>query len=124
MAQADEVALLILGAGWTSKILIPLTEREGIRHTATTRNGRAGTIAFDFDREVEEEEEEEEEKEEKEETVMLKLEPYMRLPRVSTVLVAFPLKGSGSARRLTEMYHRAHQVRHHQQKQQQQQQQQ
>ena len=84
------VDLLILGAGWTSTFLIPLLEREGISYAATTRDGRDSTIPFTFDPESEDH------------------APYAALPRATTVLITFPLRGEGQSRRLTSLYNDTH----------------
>ncbi|KAI1346296.1 hypothetical protein F5Y01DRAFT_298134 [Xylaria sp. FL0043] len=84
------VSLLILGAGWTSNFLIPLLKREGIKHAATTTNGRNGTIPFKFDPESDDN------------------APFEVLPSAKTVLITFPLVGQGQASRLVEAYKATH----------------
>ncbi|KAI0475370.1 hypothetical protein GGR56DRAFT_509968 [Xylariaceae sp. FL0804] len=90
MASGQRVDLLVLGAGWTSTFLLPLLAREGVRHAATTTDGRAGTIAFRFDPASDDP------------------APFRRLPAARTVLVVFPLKGAGQAARLVRLYAEAH----------------
>ncbi|KAH8175182.1 hypothetical protein LIA77_03600 [Sarocladium implicatum] len=80
------VQFLILGAGWTSQYLIPELEREEIEFAATTTDGRDGTIPFKFDPESED------------------LTPFKRLPDAKTVLITFPLKGTGKSLLLTNNY--------------------
>lgn len=43
------VQVLILGAGWTSTFLIPLLEKKNITYAKTTRDGRNGSIKWEFD---------------------------------------------------------------------------
>ncbi|KAI8628074.1 hypothetical protein F5Y19DRAFT_152124 [Xylariaceae sp. FL1651] len=89
------VSLLILGAGWTSTFLIPLLEREGIKHAATTTDGRNGTIRFKFDPGSDDPSQ------------------FEQLPLAKTVLITFPLKGEGPAARLAKMYDATHGGRPH-----------
>ncbi|CAJ2500829.1 Uu.00g036820.m01.CDS01 [Anthostomella pinea] len=85
------VSLLILGAGWTSTFLIPLLEREKIKHAATTTDGRDGTIPFKFDPGSDDPSQ------------------FDALPDAKTVLITFPLKGTGPAAQLVKMYSASHQ---------------
>lgn len=84
------VSLLILGAGWTSKFLIPLLKRDGISFAATTTNGRNGTIPFKFDPTSDD------------------TSQFEHLPSARTVLITFPLEGKGQAKRLVELYTKTH----------------
>ncbi|KAI8950527.1 hypothetical protein F4801DRAFT_343738 [Xylaria longipes] len=84
------VSLLILGAGWTSTFLIPLLKREGVKHAATTTDGRDGTIQFRFD------------------PRSTDTSPFAALPAAKTVLITFPLKGQGQASRLVQGYAETH----------------
>ncbi|KAI0399191.1 hypothetical protein F4802DRAFT_58116 [Xylaria palmicola] len=84
------VSLLILGAGWTSTFLIPLLRREGVKHAATTTNGRDGTIPFRFDPDSDD------------------AAPFTALPAAKTVMITFPLKGTGPAARLVRAYVETH----------------
>ncbi|RYP30212.1 hypothetical protein DL767_006359 [Monosporascus sp. MG133] len=93
-SQMAPVDLLILGAGWTSTFLIPLLQKEGVTYAATTTNGRNGTIPFIFDPDSRDQ------------------EPYSRLPRATTVLITFPLKGKGQSNLLTSLYNTTHSRRH------------
>ncbi|KAI1461768.1 hypothetical protein F4805DRAFT_244599 [Annulohypoxylon moriforme] len=86
------VSLLILGAGWTSKFLIPLLTREGIKHSATTTDGRDGTIRFRFDPDSSDS------------------APFKTLPSADTVLITFPLRGQGQSKHLVRMYESTHQT--------------
>ncbi|KAI1097772.1 hypothetical protein F4804DRAFT_346899 [Jackrogersella minutella] len=87
-----QVSLLILGAGWTSKFLIPLLKREGIKYAATTTDGRDGTIPFRFDPDSSDP------------------APFSALPSAETALITFPLRGRGQAKHLVRMYESTHQT--------------
>ncbi|KAI0430046.1 hypothetical protein F5Y09DRAFT_241435 [Xylaria sp. FL1042] len=89
-SRQGTVSLLILGAGWTSTFLIPLLKREGIKHAATTTNGRNGTIPFKFDPHSDD------------------TAPFAALPAAKTVLITFPLVGEGQAARLVAAYAATH----------------
>ncbi|KAI0818440.1 hypothetical protein GGR55DRAFT_77302 [Xylaria sp. FL0064] len=89
-SKQGTVSLLILGAGWTSNFLIPLLKREGIKHAATTTNGRNGTIPFKFDPHSDDN------------------TPFEVLPSAKTVLITFPLVGGGQASRLVSAYKATH----------------
>ena len=84
------VELLVLGAGWTSTFLLPLLDEREISHAATTRTGHDDTIPFDFDYASDDS------------------EPYRRLPSARTILITFPLKGTGQSKKLTNMYSQTH----------------
>ena len=86
----DTVDLLILGAGWTSTFLIPLLQRSGISHAATTTTGRDGTIPFLFDPESPD------------------TSPFTLLPSAKTILITFPLKGPGPPTHLVSSYASTH----------------
>ena len=68
-----QVELLILGAGWTSGFLIPLLESSEVSFAATSRDGREGTIPFNFD------------------PSSGSAEQYKSLPDAKTVLITFPV---------------------------------
>lgn len=89
--QPQEVELLVLGAGWTSTFLLPILEKQGISYAATTTDGRDGTIPFRFDPDSDD------------------TGQFKRLPAAATVLITFPLKNKGPARRLTKLYADTHQ---------------
>ena len=84
------VDLLILGAGWTSTFLIPLCAARGVTYAATTRTGRDGTIAFEFDPASDD------------------AGPYAALPRAQTVLITFPIYAPGASARLVRLYQQTH----------------
>ncbi|RPD72447.1 hypothetical protein L226DRAFT_573188 [Lentinus tigrinus ALCF2SS1-7] len=84
------VDLLILGAGWTSKFLIPLCAARGISHAATSRSGRDDTIKFEFDPASDD------------------AEPFRALPDAQTVLITFPIYRSGASARLVRLYEETH----------------
>ncbi|KAI0114158.1 hypothetical protein GGR51DRAFT_505684 [Nemania sp. FL0031] len=86
----SDVSLLILGAGWTSTFLIPLLKRKGVDFAATTTDGRNGTIPFRFDPASDD------------------TAPFAALPTAKTVLITFPLKGTGPAARLVRAYAATH----------------
>lgn len=71
--SAPRVELLILGAGWTSEFLIPLLQSSKVSFAATSRNGREGTIPFNFD------------------PSSGNVEQYKSLPDAATVLITFPV---------------------------------
>jgi len=73
LSESTGVELLILGAGWTSKFLIPLLESAAVSFAATTRNGREGTILFNFDPSSD------------------NVEQYKSLPDAATILITFPV---------------------------------
>ncbi|KAH0584800.1 hypothetical protein J132_01571 [Termitomyces sp. J132] len=84
------IDILILGAGWTSTFLIPLCSRRSITYAATTRSGRDGTIAFNFDPESED------------------AEPFKILPDARTILITFPIVQPGASARLVNLYRSTH----------------
>jgi hypothetical protein len=84
------VDLLILGAGWTSTFLIPLLKTHSITHAATTRSGSNNTIPFTFNPDSTD------------------TTPYTRLPSAKTILITFPLTGTGQSKLLTSLYRQVH----------------
>lgn len=72
-SSTTRVELLILGAGWTSEFLIPLLKSSDVPFAATSRNGREGTIPFDFDPSSKD------------------VQQYKTLPDAVTVLITFPV---------------------------------
>lgn len=84
------VDILILGAGWTSTFLIPLCEERGISQAATSRAGRDGTIAFEFD------------------PHSTNSAPFQALPHAHTVLITFPIKVAGASERLVKLFQETH----------------
>ena len=88
VAAPEPVDFLILGAGWSSQWMIPLLKHEKVSFAATTTDGRDGTIPFRFDPDS------------------IDLSPFQSLPAAKTVLVVFPLKGSGPSKLLTDHYRR------------------
>lgn len=88
--KTEPVSMLILGAGWTSTFLIPLLSRENISHAATTTTGRDGTLKFTFDPESS------------------SPEPYKTLPAAHTILITFPLTGTGASALLLRLYGATH----------------
>lgn len=90
MKQPQPVELLILGAGWTSTFLIPLLKSSNISYAATTTSGRNGTITFKFDPGSD------------------NLHPYKSLPAAKTVIITFPLTGTGQSKKIVESYQSVH----------------
>lgn len=90
----EELDLLILGAGWTATFLIPLLVQRGIAFAATTTSGRpvAGhpTIPFRFDPQWRDQ------------------NAIAGLPRARTVLITFPLTGTGPSDTLISTYRATH----------------
>ncbi|KAI1336250.1 hypothetical protein F5Y15DRAFT_427144 [Xylariaceae sp. FL0016] len=91
--EHGHVSLLILGAGWTSTFLIPRLEAEHTSYAATTTDGRDGTIPFKFDPDAPDDED---------------LAQFKALPYAKTVLIVFPLKGTGPAAKLVRQYAASH----------------
>jgi len=88
--KMSHVDILILGAGWTSTFLIPLLKSSSISYAATTTTGHDGTIPFKFD------------------PSSGSAEPYKNLPSATTVLITFPLTGSGQSKSLVGLYRSVH----------------
>lgn len=84
------VDLLILGRGWTADFLIShiQSSKSDLSHAATTRDGRDGTIPFEFDPDDESD------------------ERYAVLPDASVVLITFPLRGTEQPGRIVRGYER------------------
>ncbi|KAJ2928699.1 hypothetical protein H1R20_g8407, partial [Candolleomyces eurysporus] len=93
--QINTVDILILGAGWTSTFLIPLCKERNISYAATTRDGRDGTIKFEFNGDTSSDDSEEEKEEEKYRTL---------LPDAKTVVITFPIKQKGASERFVRRY--------------------
>jgi len=89
--REDPVQVLILGAGWTSTFLIPLLDDNKITHAATTSKGDDSSIPFEFDPESDDP------------------APFLPLPSAKTVLITFPIKGTGGSKLLVTLYMRTHQ---------------
>lgn len=86
----EPVEILILGAGWTSKFLIPILSSQSITYAATTTTGHDSTIPFKYD------------------PTSHDLSPYKFLPPASTILITFPLKGPNQSAHLVTQYTRTH----------------
>ncbi|KAH6623389.1 hypothetical protein F5144DRAFT_360317 [Chaetomium tenue] len=93
----EELALLILGAGWTATFLIPLLESRNISFAATTTTGHpvagAPTLTFKFDPSAPEDQ---------------TRAAIAALPRARHVLITFPLTGTGPSKLLVETYTNTH----------------
>lgn len=89
----QEKDLLILGAGWTSTFLIPLLKSRNLTYAATTTTGRDDTIKFKFDPSLSYDEQ---------------IVVFSALPVAKTVLITFPLTGTGQSKLLLETYNTTH----------------
>ncbi|POY74760.1 hypothetical protein BMF94_2236 [Rhodotorula taiwanensis] len=91
LSSSHAVDLLVLGAGWTGTFLLPhlRADHPDISFATTTRDGRDGSIRWQFDPELE------------------GPEQFAGLPRAKTVVVVFPIKGEGGSRRLVRGYEEA-----------------
>ncbi|KAF1984135.1 hypothetical protein K402DRAFT_396064 [Aulographum hederae CBS 113979] len=85
----QEKDLVVLGAGWTSTFLLPLLKRRNLTYTATTTDGRDGTIEFKFDASLSQSEQ---------------IEAFKALPTARNVLITFPLVGEGQSKTLLDAY--------------------
>lgn len=100
--QATEVVdVLILGAGWTSQFLVPLFESQYITYALSTPQGTINKFCTG--------------KYDDSKIVAFYLRPddpdeseYATLPTATTVIVTFPLKDKGPAKKLVETYNRVH----------------
>jgi len=90
MRQPRSVDFLILGAGWTSTFLIPQLEFSKISYAATTTTGRENTIQFKFDPDSND------------------LTPYKSLPSAKTILITFPLTGTGQSKKIVGLFQNVH----------------
>lgn len=84
------VEILILGAGWSSTFLIRVLNESAVSYAATSTTGREGTIPFRFD--------------------PSSPDPsiFEVLPDAKTVLIVFPLAGTGQSRLLVDSYAETH----------------
>jgi hypothetical protein len=97
----DVVDILILGAGWTSQFLVPLLELAGQTYALATPQGTINKFCAG--------------KYDDSKIVAFYLKPddpdeseYATLPTASTVIVTFPIKEEGAAKKLVEKYNRIH----------------
>src|SRR5689334_3197865 len=92
MAQSagKTVEFVILGPGWTSIFLIPALKDDGISYSATSTTGHDDTIPFRFNPDS------------------ANKEQFEVLPNSKTILITFPLKGTGQAKLITQLYHDSH----------------
>ena len=91
-ARPNDVDMLILGSGWTTSYLVPLLKSHHIMYATTSSSGHAGSIPFRFDP-----------------SNPTDTEPYKTLPNTKTLVITFPLRGSGEARGLLDGYRSIHQ---------------
>ncbi|KAK4040794.1 hypothetical protein C8A01DRAFT_35168 [Parachaetomium inaequale] len=93
----EELALLILGAGWSATFLIPLLQSRNIAFAATTTTGHAvadvPTLPFKFDPSAPEAE---------------TRAAIAALPRARHILITFPLTGTGPSTLLVNTYTETH----------------
>lgn len=87
MLQLD---YLILGAGWTSTLLVPLLKSKGLSYASTSTTGRDDTIEWKYDPD--------------------QSDPkyFDVLPSARNVVIVFPLTDKGSSKRLTSSYIATH----------------
>lgn len=97
----DLVEILILGAGWTSQFLVPLLDRERVTYALATPQGTINKYCAG--------------KYDESKIVAFYLKPdnpdeseYENLPTATTVIVTFPIKEEGAAKKLVETYNRIH----------------
>ena len=90
MLTLEPVNLLILGAGWTSRFLIPLLHSTRTTYAATTTTGHDNTIPFRYDPST------------------ASRAQFTKLPSAKTVLITFPLKGTGQSKQMVELYRAVH----------------
>ncbi|KAK5090443.1 hypothetical protein LTR05_000615 [Lithohypha guttulata] len=116
MAPADDyVDILILGAGWTSQFLVPHLRAEGLKYRLTTTSGKTNKLCEGkYDESI---------------IIPFAFQPtpdsstfahvphltsdqedaqYNQLPTAQTIIITFPLKGRGQAKKLVEKYKQSH----------------
>jgi hypothetical protein len=87
---SEPVDILVLGAGWTYQFLPPLLSHQNLSHAATSTTGRDNTIPFRFNPDSDDP------------------SPFTSLPPAKTIIITFPLKGSGQSALLTSLYGLTH----------------
>ena len=94
MQQPDPVDVLILGLGWTSTFLLPRLEQHNppLSHAGTTRDGRDGSVPFNFDPA----------------DVEGAKKQLLKTPLARTVLITFPVRGPEAIETLLEAYASTH----------------
>lgn len=76
--------------GWSGSFLIPILRHEGISYASTTRDGKDGSIRFQFDPESD------------------VPKPFEALPDAKTIIVVFPIYNDGGSERLLRLYNQTH----------------
>jgi hypothetical protein len=116
----ETIDLLVLGAGWLYQFLTPLLQKSQISYVGTTRDGRNGTLRFDFDYPtpsntdmgndgVGELVASSDSANEAEESKSKFRRQFRSLPNARVVLVTFPVKGREAMKVLVDMYDETHQ---------------
>ncbi|KAI9094916.1 hypothetical protein DFS34DRAFT_627682 [Phlyctochytrium arcticum] len=85
------VKLLVVGVGWAGKYVLDFCGTQNVSCVGTTRDGRDGTIHFEFDPTSDDS------------------SKFKALPQAETVLITFPLRGATVANRFTHHYNATHQ---------------
>ena len=80
------VSMLILGFGWSGPFLKDVLTQHGITYSATTRDGRNDTIAWELPQQEEQDID------------------VSALPAATTVLVTFPVRSAKSMEKLMDSY--------------------
>lgn len=80
------VKLLILGKGWAGAYIATECATHNVQYAATTRDGRDGTLPFDF----------------------RMVDQYARLPLAEFIIVTFPLRGVSAVDHLISNYVQTH----------------
>lgn len=84
--KQQQVDFLILGKGWTGDFLVPELVSKSISYSATTRDGRDGTIKWEFQPDAVD---------------------CSSLPNASTVLITFPITSVQAIQSLCNAYSRS-----------------
>ena len=94
MGHSERVDVLIFGLGWTSTFLLPQLEAHNppLSHAGTTRDGRDGSIAFNFDPNDPD----------------AAREQLTKTPPAKTAAITFPVRGAKAAEILLEAYKQSH----------------
>ncbi|RKF56657.1 hypothetical protein GcM3_193008 [Golovinomyces cichoracearum] len=94
------VDVLILGAGWTSKFILPCLEGKNITYAATSTTGRDNTLEFKFKYDAD--------TATNNTASNTDLEQYTRLPYAKTVVITFPIIKPGASLYLIKTYLETH----------------
>jgi hypothetical protein len=99
IATPSHPDILILGAGWTSNFLIPLLEKEKVTYAATTTTGHDRTLTYKFEFD-----------EKTHDLTHESRKQLSSLPSARTVLITFPLRGTGLSKALLDAYTSSHEL--------------